>query len=187
MAYTNLVATIGPGLVSATLNPGVASLQTQNLGFQQIPSAINYAFGNSGAGNINVLYATTGNLVGTTVSIDMSALPDPLNTNKNWTLVRGLLIVNNAVTSGYTLTYDGSSTVTNAWLSPFGSPTPSTTMPKLLIPEGYTDSAGVAHPGFILIAAPNSGFAVGSSNKILKLDSGANTISYGVYLLGFGS
>jgi hypothetical protein len=71
-------------------------------------------------------------------------------------------------------------TGTNGWVQPFDGITTAT----LVLPAGVT-TGGVLYPGVFLLGGPNlTGLVTGSSNKVLRLDPGANTVPWQVNLLG---
>lgn len=146
---------------------------------QNLPANINqtitYSNG-TGAGAIDLLYAKQLSLAGTATTLDLTSLTDLSGASINFARVRFIWIFNLATTAGYTIT------VGNAASNAF---------------TGFLSSTGTAvcYPGSssnygrLIFEDPNStggsvGAVTGGSNKNLKLDPGANTISCFVVIGG---
>lgn len=182
MAYKSVTATIRGDLLAGTLDPGLLFGTYAQKSITSLPSVRSgqMKFG-TGAGNVNLLATVTGTLVASTVNIDLTAVLDPNGTSKNWARVKAIAIYNFSTTDGNKLLVGGAAS--NAWAAPFnGSATAI-----LVVPAGWIDSGdgASAYPGVVLIAGANAtALATSGTSKVLKLDSGAATIPYGVALVG---
>lgn len=126
-----------------------------------------YASGTN-ANQQDVLWEDTGSLAATTVDIDLrGSLTDKFGAAANFAKVTALIIKVNTTTTGHTLTVGGGS---NPWITWLGA-----TGDKIVIGAG----------GVLILTAPVDGFAAtAGTGDILRLDSGLNTVSYTIQILG---
>lgn len=125
----------------------------------------------SNAGTITVkgnkVYQASGSAVATNVDIDLTAVTC-VDGSTGFSYVRAIFIFNDATTTAYTLT-------TGAGTNPF--------VPYLT----GTTPAIVIDPGGLFVAIKalgTNGFTVDSSNKTVRLASGANTVPYRIVVVG---
>lgn len=132
----------------------------------------------TGALQINLitkLYQAT--LAATTVLHDLTTLLDEYGTAINFARVKGVLLLNFATTAGYTLKAGGA--VSNPWAAPFAD-----VSDKIIVPPGYLNGSTIV-PGFVMIGAPDAaGLVTSGTSKVLQLDSGSNSVPYGMALFG---
>jgi hypothetical protein len=134
----------------------------------------------TGAGKLNLMNKVQlGSLTGT-VDIDLSTLTDPDNQAINYARVKVLAILNYATNDAYKLVMGLAAS--NPWVAPFDGLTTG----KLMIPPGRIDATtGITYPGRVLFWANNAtGLVVSGTSKVIRLDSGANTVPYFLGLFG---
>jgi hypothetical protein len=182
MPYSEVVASVASNFISGRIDPGISagSLGTVKSTFP-LPNiaAEDLGFG-TGAGKVNLMNKPAqGSLLGT-VDIDLTTLTDPYGAAINFARVKVLAVFNFATNDAYKLVMGLA--VTNPWAAPFDGLTTG----KLHVPPGRLDATlGVTYPGRVLIWAPGAtGLAVSGTSKVLRLDSGANTVPYVVALFG---
>lgn len=123
------------------------------------------------SGKQDLLWEDTGSLVATTVDIDLAGvLTDVFGAATSFVEITGLIIKNNTTTTAHTLTIGGGSNPWITWLGATG------------------DKVVIGPSGHISLGNPVDGYAVtAGTGDILRLDSGANTISYTIQILGRSS
>lgn len=172
--YSKLNASILGTVFNAVLEFG------GTLGIKVATPAFNspsFTYG-TGLGHVNLLGFLEGTATAAPSDIDLKATTDPKGQAINFARVRFIEVLNLADVDARVLRIDG--TVTNGWVQPFDGITTA----KLVIPAGVT-TGGVLYPGVFLLGGPNlTGLVTGSSNKVLRLDPGANTVPWQVNLLG---
>jgi len=124
----------------------------------------------SGANQANKQWSKTATLTATSATFDLSSLTGTFGT-VTFTKIKALILINTSTTDGAMLTVGNAAS--NVWSAPFG---------------GSTQTVKVG-PGSCLIlsamTAQSSGpWTVDSSNKNLKIDAGAATITYKLILIG---
>lgn len=120
------------------------------------------------SGKQDLLWEDTASLVATTADIDLAgSLTDKFGAAATFVEVTRLVIKNNATTTGYNLTVGGGSNPWITWLKATG------------------DGIVIAPGGTFVLDNPIDGYAVtATTGDILRLDSGANTVSYTIQILG---
>lgn len=149
--------------------PGGSKLTTQN-STKFVPVA-----GTAGAQDVvDLKYSKTLTLAATPTVLDLSALTDVFGEALAFARVRSILVVNRDVNDGHNLSVGSSSTVTNSWTA--------------LISNPGTVTIGAStggNTGVFFAASPNTtGWAVTSTNRLLNLDPGANTIVCSIEITG---
>ncbi len=120
------------------------------------------------SGKQDLLWEDTGSLAATTTDIDLAGvLTDKFGASVNFVEITRLVIKVNTTTTAHTLTVGGGS---NPWITWLGA-----TGDKIVIGPG----------GTFVLDNPVDGYAVTAGTAdILRLDSGANTVSYTIQILG---
>mgnify|MGYP001586057474 CR=1 FL=1 len=121
------------------------------------------------ASTFDTVWSDTRNLVGATEALDLAgSLTGLLGGTITFAKLCGLIIRNNATTTAFDLKVGGAAA--NAWYGCF---------------DGATHIAVVPPGGFFWWFSPIDGKTVtAGTGDQLKIDSGANTISYSILLLG---
>lgn len=170
------VAAVVAGQITPTFSfsqtPSTGGLANQALAPALGALAINLKNGNAAPDLVDLLSIVPINLVATTTTLDLTTLTDVLGGAVNLLNVMAMIFVNYSTVAGHDLLVGDA--VTNEWdglLSSAGT---------LRIP-----ASSVKNPfgGFVIVGCPN-GLAVSSSHKVLKVDSGANTVTGAILFVG---
>jgi hypothetical protein len=131
-----------------------------------VATTITYANG-SGANAADEWYYTSGSAAGSAVDIDLAAITTKSG-QTGFTAVRVVAIWNDATTATHTI-------ATGAGTNPF-KPYITGTTPTLVVEPS----------SMILLQKPigTAGWTVDGSNKVLRIDPGANTVAYRVLVIG---
>jgi len=177
MAYNSVAATFpfptGSVDASATVN-GVVDNKNYSV---PTPARVTFGLG-TGALKINLiskLYQAS--LVATTAVIDLTALLDEWGTAINFARVKGIVIYNFATTPGFVLKVGAAGT------NPWDGLAVTAASDKFKVPPGYLNGPVVV-PGFVMVGAPDAAGLVVGTPKNIQLDSGANTVPYGIQFFG---
>jgi hypothetical protein len=158
-------AVISSYWTQSTTIPGAQPIQTNNT------SQFNAASG-TGADQASKKYAKTLSLAATPTVLDLTSLVDAEGNAISFAAVRWIKVTNLSTTHTFLVGY--ATTTTNAWVSFLSNPG------QLVVPV-----ATAANQSVLGAMSPGSaGFAVSSSNKLLQLDPGANTISITIEIVG---
>ncbi len=158
---------------SITPSSGFVSGQQIPIGF---PSSLSLQLANGTAANqVNLIYAATLTFVASTPqSLDLKSLTDPLGGTVNLARVKVIMVRVNSTTDAATLTL--SPNASNGWTSLIASS-------SSLVLKSVTTSNPYALSFYA--AAPNTtGWAVGSSNKVLDLTPSAHAFTADVQIVG---
>lgn len=179
MAATNVTGSVNFQASFTEIIPTTAGIITQ----LNLPVAINQllSYGNGTAtGQVDLIYGKTLALAATPTTLDLTSLTDLNGAALNFARIRELIIVNLAVTAGYTLIIGGAGS--NAWDTGVLS---STTYTATLQPSvGQTVGNATLHWSDPWSVGATTGGYVGASHKLLKLDPSANTLNAYVLLVG---
>ncbi len=164
--------------MSVSGNASIASHWTQStaiLGAQPIQvnntSQFNAASG-TGADQASLKYAKALTLAAAPTVLDLTSLADADGNTISFAAVRWIKVTNTSTTHTFLVGY--AATTANAWVSWIGNPG------QLIVP-----ASTAANPGAIGAIAPTlAGLAVSSTNKLLQLDPGANTVGATVEIVG---
>jgi len=149
--------------------PGGSKLTTQN-SIKFVP--VTGAPGTQDA--IDLKYSRTLTLAATPAVLDLSDLTDVFGEAVAFTRVRTVLIVNRDINDGHNLLIGYSSATTNAWTALVSNPGQIT----------LGASTGT-NSGSLFAACPNTtGWAVSSTNRLLNLDPGVNTLVVSIEVTG---
>lgn len=125
-------------------------------------------FGSS-SGQANKAWHDQRTLSATSEELDLSgSLTDSFGDTVTLSKVKMLMIENKATTSGHNLVVGGAAS--NGFATIFGD-----SSDEIIIPPG----------GILLLTSPVDGFTVtGGTGDLLKIDSGANNITYNIAIIG---
>jgi hypothetical protein len=147
------------------------------VGTYQIPvsSSLNLSYTNGTASNqVDTIYAKTFSLASTTQTIDLTSLTDPAGNSINFARVREFIVVNTSTTAGYDLeVYSGSS---NGW-APIGAVSGTPCYVRYGSGAMYRLSDPVS-------TGSGNGNVVGSTSKTITFNSGSNTVTFYVIVVG---
>ena len=160
MSLTGTLYVDASFVVSSTSGPDTKSVQSS------IQHRESYTDGTS-ANQVQQSYAKTATLAATSETLDLTNLTGPLGTTVNFTKVRTLVIENKATTSGYNLKIGGAA-------SNIFSSIVDNSSDIIILPPG----------GVLVLSSPVDGYTVSGSVKNLKIDSGANSVSYSIQIEG---
>jgi len=151
----------------ATHSAGSAS-EAFNVG-----SAIIQIASGTGINQCNQVWGKTATLAATTVTYDLTALTGSAGETKAFSKVKLLCIFNNDTVAGHDLVcFDAAAT---AWQAPLDDATATVTVP------GGCSAGGTP---LLLANMTAAGWTVDGSHKSLKLNSGANSVSYTILIAG---
>jgi hypothetical protein len=134
----------------------------------QITKSLSYANGNTAALQVNRQYYFSGSAVATPTTINLSTVVC-IDNSVGFTFVRELWIWNDGTVDAHTLACFGGTT-------PFAPHLAGTTPTQIIHPGGL--------PGGFSKPLGTAGHAVGSNINV-KIDPGANTIAFRIYVLGY--
>ena len=123
---------------------------------------------------IDLKYSRTLTLTATPTVLDLSDLTDVFGEAVAFARVRAILILNRDINDGHNLTVGSTSTVSNSWTALISNPG------TLTIGASTAVNSGV----FFAASPSTTGWAVTSTNKLLNLDPGANTLVVTVEITG---
>ncbi len=128
-----------------------------------------------GADNIDLMYSTTLNLVASTPqAINLKSLLAPDGTAVAFVRIRSIVIVMKGTTDGMTLKLGYATTTANSWTALVSNPG-TITLP----------ASSASNMATLILTAPNTtGWTVGTSNRLLQFDPGADTFSVDVTFEG---
>lgn len=106
--------------------------------------------------------------------LDLTSLTDIYGGSVNFKRVRSITIVNKAATDGFTVKFGYSTTTSNAWTGIVTNPGQITINPSTAANNGI----------FVMTSPTATGWAVTSTNKLLNLDPGANTVAVDIEIVG---
>ncbi len=157
-------------IASTTIPGGVALASSISVGFKPAQPA-----GTAGAAdNVDVPFIKTLTLSATPTVLDLTNLTDPYGVPISFARVRSVYIKNRSTTDGQNVLFGFSGTTTNAWTALVSNPGQNTIHASTATNDGV----------FYHVASTSTGMVVSSSNKLLNLDPGANTIVVDVIILG---
>ena len=163
------------GSVTITASPtysGTNSVSTPTVS-PQISQTITFTNG-TGSNQGNLLYYNQRTVTGAAETIDLTTLTDVYGTTLSWAKVKAIILINTATTAGYILTVGAAAS--NAWVGG------STANAGPLVDT--TDKVVIGSGGVMYFSSPVDGFSVSGTSKNLKVDPGANTITYTLAILG---
>jgi hypothetical protein len=169
MAYATGQVVVG----TVTFNASFAETATA-IGTYQIPAVIssNLSYANGTASNqVDTLYAKTITLASTTQTLDLTSLTDPAGNSINFARVREFIVVNNATTAGYDLKVEAGASNGVIFLPPAANN----------LYARYSGSLRISDP---VSTGSGNGNVVGSTTKTITFDSGSNTITFYVLIVG---
>lgn len=123
----------------------------------------------TGSGAVDVMWRDQRQLVGTSEDLDLAGvLTNQFGAVATFAKVRGIYIRNTETGAGKTLSVGGAAA--NQFLTPFGA---------------ADDKVKIGPGGVLMLTSPVDGFAVtaGTGDK-LKIDAGAQTITYEICIVG---
>lgn len=156
-----------------TFNASFAETATA-LSTYSIPLSIssNTAYINgTSSGQVDTVYAKTITLAATTQTIDLTSLVDPAGNSINFARVREFVVANNDPTAGHDLKVEAGAS--NGWavLPPLATPAYARYSGSLKYSDPKSTGAG-------------NGNLVSSTSKTITFDSGANTITFSLLIVG---
>jgi hypothetical protein len=163
--------------VTGTVTTNAAFTQVVSSGVivpYQIPANItgSLSYTNGTASNqVDTLYAKSITLVATTQTIDLTSLTDPAGNAISFARVREFWVINTATTASFDLKVE--SGASNGW-----APLPPSTTPLF---ARYSGNLRISDP--VSTGASNGNVTSGTS-KTITFDSGANTITFYVLIVG---
>lgn len=162
MAVTaNITTTVS---VNQTGTAGLGT--TSNVISQSVTTA--FTSGTS-SGNVDTCLSLTGTISATTLDISLYGTQlDAFGVAMAMARVKLVYVRNKATNDSYTLKVGGAgATIFSSWIG--------TSSDYVNVPAG----------GILLLTAPlSTGFTAGNSNKLLRLDSGSNSVAYDFVALG---
>lgn len=125
---------------------------------------------------IDLIYFATLTFVASTPQVlDLTSLTDPFGGAINFKRVKKIVIKPHGLADAVTLTLGYGTTTTNAWTGLFSNPG---TIALQAAPTPTNDA-------FLAVNAPNAtGYLVGSSSKLLKLDPGSAAFTVDIEIAG---
>lgn len=169
MAYATGQVVVG----TVTFNAAFTE-QATALAPYQIPATIsqNLSYANGTASNqVDTIYAKTITLAATTQTIDLTSLTDPAGNAITFVRVREFIIVNTATSASFDLKVEAGAS--NGWAQ-----LPPSTSPIL------TRYGGILRLSDPVSTGAGNGAIVGSTSKTVTFDSGSNTITFLVLIVG---
>lgn len=150
-------------------------LNTNNVN-ASIVTSISYANG-TGVGQVDTIYARSLTLAGTTTTLDLTNLTDPVGNTISFARVREFIVTNADTTAAHTVKVSGAASNGVTFL-------PINTAPLTLQAQG----TGTV-PGAIAISDPNgtgasNGNYVDATHKNILLDPSANTVTISILIVG---
>lgn len=173
--------------VSGSIQVSVAATQvvtsglvsTQNLP-ASITQALNYSSG-TGAGQVNLCYAKALTLNATPTTLDLTSILALDGSTVNFARVRELFVMNLASAGGQVLTVGSSGGVGSAFSAFQGASGTTVVHPAITSSVASATMLRWSDPSNV---GASSGAVTGASNKNVKLDPGANSITVQVVILG---
>jgi hypothetical protein len=159
---------------TVTFNASFTEQATSNVTYQiPVTSSLNVSYGNGTAsGQIDTIFAKTFSLASTTQTLDLTTLTDPAGNAITFARVREFIVVNTSTAPGQDLqVYSGAS---NGW-SPIGAVTATPTFAR------YSGSYRLSDP---TSTGSGNGNVVGSTSKTVTFNSGSNTVTFYVIIVG---
>lgn len=128
----------------------------------------------TGADQADLKYSTKRTLaISTPLVLDLTSLTDAQGVAIAPARLKALTVVNRSTTPGQVLKLGYSATTANAFTGFVTNPGQVTVRPST-----------TSSPGFVTITAPDAtGFLIGSTNKLLQIDPGANAILVEIELI----
>lgn len=166
-------------VVTGTVSMNASFSQTNTIGlitpltFQAAINQIHGTYANgTGAGLIDLMFASAYTLASTTALLDLTAMSDLAGAAVNMARVRELMIQITDTTSTHSLTVYANSASGWGFLPPSGSPLTA-------FPNG----------GFLRLSDPYStgsaaGYVTGSASKKFVVDAGSNSVTFNLMILG---
>jgi hypothetical protein len=126
------------------------------------------------ANQVDLKYSRTLTLTATPTALDLTALTDVFGGAVNFHRVKTVSVVNRSVTDGAVVTLGYGTTTANAWTGLVSNPG--------TIAVGPSTAQAV---GFLAMSSPNTtGWAVGSTSRLIQFDPGSSTITVDVEITG---
>lgn len=173
--------------VSGNANVQVSVTQTVTAGLvttQQLPASItslvNYTNG-TGAGQINLCYAKALTLNATPTTLDLTSITALDGSTVNFARVRELFVLNLNSTGGQIVTVGSSGGVGSAFSAFQGASGTTFIHPAITSSVASATMLRWSDPSNV---GASSGAVTGASNKNVKLDPGANSVTVQVVILG---
>lgn len=162
---------------TVVLNVAFTELATSVTQYQ-IPiaatSSLNYTNGTA-SNQVDTVYAKSVSLAATTQTLALNSLTDPAGNTINFARVRELIIINTSAVAGCDLqVYQGTS---NGW-APLGATSAS---------PGYARYGGLFRLSDPLSTGAGTGNVTGGSSYNITLNSGANTVTFLIIIVGGSS
>lgn len=132
-----------------------------------------FSYANGTASNqIDTAYAESKSLASTTQTLDLTSLTDPAGISVNFARVREFIVFNTSVTAGFDLKVEAG-----------GSNGMSTMLPVSTGPDfaRYGGRMWLSDP---LSTGASNGFYVDGTHKTITFDSGSNTVTFLLLILG---
>lgn len=146
---------------------------SQQIAAQQSPKFVVTASGTA-ADQADLKYTSSFTLAATPTILNLKSLLDIFGGAIVLVKVRSITIVNKATTDAFVLLMGYATTTSNAWTSLVTNPGQITIAPST-----------ATNNGMFAMTAPNTtGWAVGTSNRLLNLDPGANSIPIDIEIVG---
>jgi hypothetical protein len=162
-------------VVSGNVTFNAAFVETATaIGTYQIPATVssNLSYANGTASNqVDTIYAKTITLASTTQTIDLTSLTDPAGNSINFARVREFIIVNPDATAGHDLKVEAGSSNPVIFIPPVAN---------YLICR-YSGTLRVSDP---VSTGSGNGNVVTGTTKTITFDSGSNTITFYVLIVG---
>jgi hypothetical protein len=149
--------------------------QATSLAPFQIPATIssNLSYANGTASSqVDTIYAKTITLVATTQTIDLTSLTDPAGNSINFARVREFIVINQATTAGFDLKVEA------------GASNPVIFIPPVANFLSCRNNGGTLRVSDPVSTGSGNGNVVTSTTKTITFDSGANTITFLVLIVG---
>ncbi len=161
--------------LSGTITEKSATGTVLQLGLSAALAIANKFTNGTGAGQADLVYAQPMSLAATTQTIDLTNLTDVINGSiivNNFARVRLIAVVVDDTTAGHKLLV--SRGASNGWT---------------ILPASTSAQAVEPNNGIFLLTDMQStgsgvGYVVGSSSKTILLDSGANTVTFSLMIVG---
>ena len=151
------------------------TLQATALAPYSIPATIssNLSYANGTASNqVDTIYAKTITLAATTQTIDLTSLTDPAGNSINFARVREFIIVNTATSASFDLKVEAGASNGVIFLPPAAN---------FLSARNNGGTLRISDP---VSTGGGNGNVIGATTKTVTFDSGANSITFLVLIVG---
>jgi hypothetical protein len=169
MAYATGQVVTGQITFNAAFTEQATALTTYSIP-ATISSNLSYANGTL-SNQVDTIYAKTITLAGTTQTIDLTSLTDPAGNAINFARVREFIVVNSATSAGFDLKVEAGSSNPVIFIPPVAN----------FLLCRYSGTLRISDP---VSTGSGNGNVVTSSTKTITFDSGANTITFLVLIVG---